>query len=366
MIYSPDLIKTRFRNNIIPYKMSKNEKDEEPAEEEAFPKVVDNAWSLKVPEFKKGDMKHPLVEETSFRVMYPKYREKYLKSCWPLMQKKMDELGINAELDLVGGTMTVTTTRKTWDPYAIIKARDIMQLLQRSVPFEHAIRVLDEGMTHEVIKISGIIRNKERFAKRRQRLVGSNGTVLKALELLTECYILIQGTTVAAIGPYNGVANVMDVVKKTMKNIHPVYLLKCLMIKRELAKNPQLSKEDWSRFLPKLTHRNVQSKKPKNLEKKKPYTPFPPEPTERKFDKSLSEGKYFVCEDQKGKGKKRKFDGKQKYEPGARRKEKRAKPFIPPEEPKYSGQYAKGSSDVDIAALKNKVKKAKKHHPKTN
>merc|ERR1711874_156005 len=130
----------------------------------------------------------------------------------------------------------------------------------------------------------------------------------------TNCYVLVQGGTVAAIGPHNGVIQVMSVVKNTvMNNIHPVYLLKRLMIMRQLVQDPNLKNEDWSRFLPKFPKTsNVPRKKPKNIKQKKPYTPFPPEQTERKVDQELAEGKYYIDQENKKRGGKKKKKKKKK------------------------------------------------------
>merc|ERR1712110_879489 len=101
---------------------------------------------------------------------------------------------------------------------------------------------------------------------------------LKSIELLTKCYVCVQGNTVSSLGPYQGLKQVRKLVVDTMNNIHPIYNIKSLMIKRELAKDPELKNENWERFLPKFEHKNLSKRKQpfKRRDKsKKPYTPFP-------------------------------------------------------------------------------------------
>jgi len=289
----------------------------------------ENIDHWKIEPFKKGEMSDPLLEESSFATLFPKYREKYLKEVWPSVTRFLSEYGISCELNTMEGSMTVKTTRKTWDPFAILKARDLIKLLSRSVPFPQAKKIMDDEMQCDVIKIGNLVRNKERFVKRRQRLVGPNGATLKALELLTNCYLLVQGKTVVAMGDFKGLKQVRRIVEECMHNIHPIYNIKALMIKRELAKDPTLKNENWDRFLPKFKKKNPPQRKKK--EKKKEYTPFPPPQQPRKMDLEMESGEYFLTEAQKNFRKKEAKKEKQSEKQKEKQREKE-KNFIPPKE----------------------------------
>ncbi|KAJ3518029.1 hypothetical protein NLJ89_g123 [Agrocybe chaxingu] len=301
-----------------------------------------------------------LTEESSFATLFPKYREKYLREVWDAVTKALDAHGVACTLDLVHGSMSVRTTRKTYDPYIILKARDMMKLMARGVAVNQAVKVLQDDTSCDIIKIGNLVRNKERFVKRRQRIIGPDGSTLKAIELLTNCYVLVQGNTVSVMGPHRSLKEVRRIVLDCMKNIHPIYRIKELMIRRELAKDPKLASESWDRFLPQFRKRHLKTsektaKKNEKIEqklearkaaglettkeellretatKKKVYTPFPPAQQPRKVDLQLESGEYFLKASEKAAREAEKKKQKQ-AETTEKRRAERAEAFVAPTE----------------------------------
>ncbi|PLB47950.1 ribosomal RNA assembly protein KRR1 [Aspergillus steynii IBT 23096] len=315
------------------------------------------------------------AEESSFATLFPKYREVYLKEAWPVITRALEKHGIACTLDLVEGSMTVKTTRKTFDPASILKARDLIKLLSRSVPVQQALKILEDDMACDVIKIRNQVRSKERFVKRRQRILGPQGSTLKALELLTSTYILVQGNTVAAMGPFKGLKEVRKVVNDCMANVHPIYHIKELMIKRELAKDPTLANESWDRFLPNFKKRTLSKRHMpfKVTDKtKKVYTPFPPAPEKSKVDLQIESGEYFLSKEAKDRKQKEEVMEKQREKREAKMKE-REKAFVPPEEleaaekkkEKKEKKKRKRESEAEAEAAEGSEKKEKKKKKKS-
>jgi len=143
------------------------------------------------------------------------------------------------------------------------------------------------------------------------------------------------------------------------------YNIKALMIKRELAKDPNLKHENWERFLPKFEHKNLSKRKqPFKKREKKPYTPFPPSQPESKMDREMATGEYFL-KDKEKKIKKLQERRERQAESAAKREEERNKAFRPPSEKKKAKASTDGASDKskalqDVDAIRDKVKKTSK------
>ncbi|KAJ2995656.1 hypothetical protein NUW58_g1212 [Xylaria curta] len=112
-----------------------------------------------------------LTEESSFIVLFPKYREVYLREAWAGVTKALKNLGIACTLDLVNGSMEVKTVSyflfaqghgcapngsHTKGFFDFMKARDLIKLLARSVPAPEALRVLQDDVAADVIKIRNL------------------------------------------------------------------------------------------------------------------------------------------------------------------------------------------------------------------
>eukprot|EP01126_Amoeba_proteus_P032253 TRINITY_DN3148_c0_g2_i7.p1 TRINITY_DN3148_c0_g2~~TRINITY_DN3148_c0_g2_i7.p1 ORF type:complete len:273 (+),score=76.90 TRINITY_DN3148_c0_g2_i7:382-1200(+) len=260
--------------------------------------------------------------------------------------------------------MTVKTTRKTWDPYSILAARDCIRLLARSVPLVHALKVFSDLTFGEIIKIGSFKQNKDRFVRRRQRLIGPRGQTLKAIEMLTDCYVLVQGNTVACVGPHRGIAQVKQIVEDCMNNIHPIYNIKKLMIIRELQKDPEMKGQDWKRFIPEFKKQHIQ-KKVKKIKKKKSKSVFPPPQLPRKEDLAMESGEYFLSPKQKEEMK-RKDKAEKQAQKTQEKKLEREKLLQPPKEVKTKTKTTGSDIEEVVAKIKSAEKKEKKRHAEGN
>lgn len=347
----------------IEKQMQNKEEGEKEQKEQNKPKKQkyrkDKPWDndtidhWKIDAFTQDDNPNSFLEESSFATLFPQYREQYLKQIWPDVKASLQESGVKAELDLVEGSMTVKTTKKTFDPFIIIKARDLIKLLARSVPFHQAKKILEDDMQQDIMKIKSFVRSKEKFVKRRQRLIGPNGSTLKALELLTGCYIHVQGQTCCMMGTIKGIKQARRVIEDCFHNVHPVYHIKELMIRKELEKDENLKEENWERFLPKFKKRNVQTKKLKKQRTKKKRELFPEQQLPRKEDIAMETGEYFLNEEQKNRKRRTEREAKQQ-ETTAARKEKRKDIFVPKEEHMESSAKRRKISSEDNNTINTK------------
>jgi len=164
------------------------------------------------------------------------------------------------------------------------------------------------------------------------------------------------------MGPYKGLKEARRVVIDCMNNVHPIYHIKELMIKRELAKDPELKDQSWDRFLPQFKRRTLSKrKKPFKVtdKSKKVYTPFPPPQEKSKVDLQIESGEYFLGKYAKERKEKEAREENMKEKMEAKKKE-REKDFVPPTEAGADKERKRKKALYDGTEEKKPKKKKKR------
>lgn len=254
--------------------MSKDNKSDAKVESRALKDVI----------FDESRVKHPFLDVSTFEVLFPKHRVQYLKSIEAYAIKASELKKVHFEVDYDKFIMRVSTTDKTRDPYIIIKAYEMIQLLGRGVTLENAVKVLEDGMASEILQARMLCSTEKVFERRRLRLF--NPKILKSIELITKTHVLVSNKTVCIVGEYRGVHEAKNIIVKCFENVHPAFELKKLIIKKKLMK--ENVEGDWERFLPNI--KKTHSKKKKMGRK---TGGMPKEIQERKEDIQMQTGEYF-------------------------------------------------------------------------
>jgi len=113
-----------------------------------------------------------------------------------------ERTGTKIEVDSETGEVFITSTKKTKDPLAVWKARDVVLAIGRGFSPERAFRLFNEGEILEVVNLTDIVVGNEKNAlpRVRGRIIGRKGRTREIIEEMSGADVSVYGKTVAIIG----------------------------------------------------------------------------------------------------------------------------------------------------------------------
>lgn len=210
--------------------------------------------------FAKEDFQNAFLEKSRFKMVFSSQQIEKIKKEEKNIKKVLKEYNLKMKVDYDDRSINIRTTGKTRDPYAIIDGKHLISLITRGVDLIHAKEIFDPNNTHLILNLQQFVKDKKVMVNRRDRLIGPKGDTLKALRMISDCFIQVEKKSVCVIGSYKSVILVEEFVKKCFTNYHPVHLLKQLIAKDECKNDKNKNDMDWSNFIP-TVKKKVQKKK---------------------------------------------------------------------------------------------------------
>ncbi len=103
-------------------------------------------------------------------------------------------------IDSSEGDVDISAKEENWQ--GVMHASEIARAIGRGFSPEHAMLLLNEDYSLEVIGVAEVVGKSEKaLAQKRARVIGTGGRTREAIERNTKCKIFVYGKTISIIGP---------------------------------------------------------------------------------------------------------------------------------------------------------------------
>jgi len=115
--------------------------------------------------------------------------------------KKDIEVITGTTLDIDSKSGEITIIRNNADAYTFYRTEQVIKSIGRGFSPQHAKLLLESSYTLDIMELKefGILTDKQMETKR-GRIIGTKGSMKRFLEETLDCYVSVQGKTIAIIG----------------------------------------------------------------------------------------------------------------------------------------------------------------------
>ncbi|MCG2828326.1 KH domain-containing protein [Methanothermobacter sp. K4] len=118
------------------------------------------------------------------------------------------------EIDSETGAVTLIPQDELDDPLSPWKARNIVRAIGRGFNPEVALRLLDDDVALDIIKITDYVgKSKKAIARQKGRVIGRGGITRRIIHDMTGVDISVYGKTVALIGEFEKLSVAREAVE---------------------------------------------------------------------------------------------------------------------------------------------------------
>jgi ribosomal RNA assembly protein len=148
--------------------------------------------------------------------------------------KRMIERYTHTSLDIDSHTGEITIVGGN-NYYDVYNAKKIISAISRGFSPEHAMLILKDDYTIEVISIPEAIgKNESRLEQVKGRLIGREGSIKNLIERKFNCYISIFGKTVSVIARSDDMVKIQEIIEAIIGGCKHTTVFRLLKSAKEL------------------------------------------------------------------------------------------------------------------------------------